>query len=505
MHLSSCEHPKLIRNPYTHDWQYVPCGSCSTCLTNRSFTLVQRLELECHYTKYKLFCTLTYDNNHIPRMQVFNGVALDSSFNHTSYERGLVRFKLQDCLMQDKDFKFLDKIGNSFPYLSHYDAQCFIKRLRINLYRLVKKEHKDEKESLLRFFLCGEYGPRNYRPHFHVILLTNSEFASSHLESLVRKSWTFGFIDTSFIANTASSYVAQYVNCTSYLPAFLRKREIRPFCHYSRCPTIGYSYFGIEKMQEIFNTCTPTFDYPDFEQRKFSTCPLWRGIEDRIFPKLPKFSRLSHSSRTSLYRLALEFPWFTVKNFERWAKGSLHVDERHALLRDLTDNFMLQSTLWRIWYMSKHVVFYSSLFGVSVETYVNHIEQYYKNKDYVKLKEQYKFSEEFTKEHDSKYLVHFDRFWLKMVSQFDASSSKCLPEFIRICSQLRSFGIDPDLFYSADLTKRDIYRKSFSLAMCPDFYEMVANRNKIVQDTTKTKKKNDYLASHGLCLSDLYG
>ena len=48
---------------------YIPCGHCPECVAMRQNQLVQRVENEAKYS-YLYFCTLTYDNKHLPRYTV---------------------------------------------------------------------------------------------------------------------------------------------------------------------------------------------------------------------------------------------------------------------------------------------------------------------------------------------------------------------------------------------------------------------------------------------------
>lgn len=113
---------------------YVKCGKCYVCQQKRvsswGFRLVKHSEL---YTN-GLFITLTYDNEHIPISK--NGYAT------------------------------LNKGQNS-------DLTAFFKRLR----KLIPKG-----EQKITYYACGEYGTKNKRPHYHVIL-----FGATW--ELVEKAW----------------------------------------------------------------------------------------------------------------------------------------------------------------------------------------------------------------------------------------------------------------------------------------------------------------------------
>ena len=501
MHISNCLHPKKIRNPYTHEVMYVPCGKCEACVNSRALHWVQRLDAESRMHQYVLFFTLTYDNCHLPRLHVLGDCVYEPDYRCAS-DRPRVSFNIKDCSPGKADLSYLNKMSQvGIPYLNHYDAQCFIKRLRQSLFRHFKKYNYEIEKSFFKFYLCGEYGPKNFRPHFHGILFFDSKEQASCIEGLIRKSWTFGFVDTSFVKNTCNSYVAQYLNCTSRLPAVLRHREIRPFAHYSKCPSLGSMYVDDSTLQQIFDNSSPSMLFADFKKRQFNHVPLWRVFEDRLFPKCSRFGDLSHFDRVALYRVATYYPFESASEFIEWCKESGCKNEHlHALLSDMSDKFTKESPLYRLYFISLSVWSLSILFKVDISTYVSHIEDYYKNVEYEKLKSMYQFQQDYTNEGKPvQDLVWFDRFWLDSVRpnvEDDLLWRSLRPNFLAnkvICYQLESYGIDVEKFYSADLTEQNEYFDSLSFFKCGDYLDYKVNAEKIYKDNTKTKKKNDYL------------
>lgn len=90
------------------------------------------------------------------------------------------------------------------------DFQLFMKRLR-----------KALPDQLIRYFHCGEYGSRYYRPHYHALLFNvgfkdrvyqkhtkagSPIYRSALLESL----WTDGFSSTTDVTFGSAAYVARY-------------------------------------------------------------------------------------------------------------------------------------------------------------------------------------------------------------------------------------------------------------------------------------------------------
>lgn len=96
------------------------------------------------------------------------------------------------------------------PSLHYRHFQLFMKRLRKHVGRPI------------RFYMCGEYGDQNGRPHFHACLFGwtppdqvlfkalpsgSSLFTSATLEGL----WPFGFASVGELTLESAAYVARYV------------------------------------------------------------------------------------------------------------------------------------------------------------------------------------------------------------------------------------------------------------------------------------------------------
>lgn len=135
----------------------LPCGQCIGCRQERSRQWAVRVMHEAALHPYNSFLTLTYSPEHLP------------------YGDTLVKSDLQN----------------------------FLKRLR--------KYHK------VRFYACGEYGPVNGRPHFHVCLFGyhfpdrvpfgSNFYRSAELESL----WRLGNSSVGDVTFDSAGYTAGYI------------------------------------------------------------------------------------------------------------------------------------------------------------------------------------------------------------------------------------------------------------------------------------------------------
>lgn len=72
----------------------------------------------------------------------------------------------------------------------------------------------------LRYFHCGEYGPKNLRPHYHAIIFNldfddkvpwmEKEGKITYTSDTLEKIWGMGFCTTSDVTFQSANYVAQY-------------------------------------------------------------------------------------------------------------------------------------------------------------------------------------------------------------------------------------------------------------------------------------------------------
>lgn len=290
-----CQYRSFITNRYTGARIAVDCGQCDYCIHKRAKKASMRVKTAGSAFKYSFFVTLTYDNAHIPLMscKVLHseyddvvGISGDihygdehhqyipvseyqcddnSMLRHIFFEQvqGTVPFdrEIKEYVpVKDNWFLSMDAIrsfiyktqavdktvypvaeqyglGNLIPFLNYVDVQNYIKRLRKHLFR------KLGNYETLHFYAVGEYGPVHFRPHYHLLLFTNSDKVASVLRYCHDKSWTFGRSDFQRSAGGASSYVASYVNSLSAAP--LLYRSCRAFRSKSRA-SVGFFEKGCD-------------------------------------------------------------------------------------------------------------------------------------------------------------------------------------------------------------------------------------------------------------------
>lgn len=276
-----CQNRSFITNRYNGARIAVDCGQCDYCIHKRAQKASMRVKTAGSAFKYSYFVTLTYDNEHIPLMscKVLHsdyedvvGISGDIHFGHEYHKyipvseyqcddnsalrhiffeqvQGTVPFdrELKEYVsVKDNWFLSMDAIrsfiyktqsvdktdypvseqygrDNLIPFLNYVDVQNYIKRLRKYLYKQLGSY------ETLHFYAVGEYGPVHFRPHYHILLFTNSEEVSKALRCCHDKSWKFGRSDFQIARGGASSYVASYVNSLSSAPLLYRScRAFRP-------------------------------------------------------------------------------------------------------------------------------------------------------------------------------------------------------------------------------------------------------------------------------------
>lgn len=214
-------------------------------------------------------------------------------------------------------FKLL-KLKVDFGYTENMSVYRFNRLIKNNReYEKKKKELLSELEEvrkyrseLLRYFLCAEYGPKTYRPHYHVLVFCNDETVSRLLPAAVAKSWPFSLDTTRPVEQVEStsravSYVSKYVTGNTDLPRILREKCTRTFYLASRRPCFGTISFDYEKVRSYYYRGTifdsvPVYD-KDGKLVEFADVRIPKSVLSRYFPKCSRFESLSYRDKLSVY------------------------------------------------------------------------------------------------------------------------------------------------------------------------------------------------------------
>ena len=441
MHLSPCLHPRIVRNRFTGEKIMIPCGKCDACCNLRTYMWSQKLVDESINWRYMIFFTLTYDENNCPLLFKSGKNKLNSLFRERNIK--LSDGKFHSFLIDDRFTVALPSANNDFeskyyrsrkfyPYVRFKDIQQFIKRLRSRIDYYDKAENKDLKKII--YFIASEYGSQSLRSHYHGIIFTNSQWVASNFRGLLSASWLFGNKDFSFArsAEKSASYVAKYCCKSSDIPAIYDDPQIKQFYTFSRSFSFGSCILSDSQVLEVFNEASPTVPRYDFKNSCFVDVPLYKSIENRLFPRIRGFDKLSVSSRNQLYGIWQSFSYCSFKRFKTVCKRLVFkprpllnwtydcLDYKHCLNAETLDYIKRcllldrdnasrgkdnDNNLKSLYYCSRKIVSFCVNRSVSLYYYVSQIDKYYKNKDAYRLNNQLQFEQEYSKFHPLSDLV----------------------------------------------------------------------------------------------------
>lgn len=221
----------------------LPCGQCIGCRAQRARMWALRAVHEAEMHDKNCFLTLTYDNENLPK---------DGSLNME-------------------------------------DWQLFAKRLR-------------ERCGRFRFLMCGEYGERTFRPHYHAcvfgldfvetrVRLPRSRGNPLWTSSVVLESWQKGHISIGELTYESAEYVARYVmkKLTGERSVIYGERR-PPFLNASRRPGLGSSW-----LERYISDVYPS-DEVRLDKRKFRPP---RFYDDRLSRELPELAASLKAKRIS--------------------------------------------------------------------------------------------------------------------------------------------------------------------------------------------------------------
>ena len=343
-----CQHRSFITNRYTGARIAVDCGQCDYCIHKRAKKASMRVKTAGSAFKYSYFVTLTYDNEHIPlmRCEVLHdeyedalSISGDKVFGYERHSyipvseyqpedssrlRHIFFTQVQGTVPFDREIKeyvpvrdnwflsmdairsFIRKtqavdnsvypvaekygVDNLIPFLNYVDVQNYIKRLRKYLYQSLGSY------ETLHFYAVGEYGPVHFRPHYHILLFTNSKEVSEVLRQCHDKSWKLGRSDFQIARGGASSYVASYVNSLSSAP--LLYRSCRAFKPRQRA-SLGFFEKG-----EVFADCEDV--YHAIEQK----------IDSVVNGRVYNFNGISVKSTSPMSYIRTLLPRFSSARYD---------------------------------------------------------------------------------------------------------------------------------------------------------------------------------------------
>lgn len=202
-----CTNPKYIErenkyptnsHPYSRFALVVPCGKCIDCLKTRQQSFSTRIYREAVKGDKLFFVTFTYNNEHLPlakrlvRIDKDSGESVDvSDYEIMNSEDGELLQQLRSeiaLLPSTSSARHVYRLvheTNTFlwrleatPTLNRLDVRNWLKKVRIQYKR---EFHVSLPE--FKYAVCGEYGPRGGRPHYHALFFGLSHFQLSWILS----------------------------------------------------------------------------------------------------------------------------------------------------------------------------------------------------------------------------------------------------------------------------------------------------------------------------------
>lgn len=371
--INKCYHPVRIKKGGS--WQQFNCDQCPACLKRKQSNWRNRLTHEINNSKASLFITLTYSNEHLPLVTYDKHSNEILMVSHSSFNRkGTVQYKLLTDSFIDKypnfkntftnhlstgysSSKFFNPITKQYEYedkteitFPHYvesrinsvvtynnsntfaivlrkDIQDFLKRLRTLLDRL---DGYDNRDKSFRYFICSEYGPETFRPHYHGTLHFNdSTIASICHSSLIAQAWRkhdiskaehFKISQWITTGKGCPAYVSKYVTCDANLPTALLSAPFKTFHVSSHATPIGSSAIDATAIGSAVRDTNLLYTqkYQDKDTGEFIVqqvsypSSLWR----RYFPQLLFARRISPSTISKLYQRIFDLPLYSdVPNY----------------------------------------------------------------------------------------------------------------------------------------------------------------------------------------------
>ena len=260
-----CLRPVLVRNPvfkskrWRVDSEYRelhkdeptvverPCGKCLNCRKRYQNEWAFRLQAEsAYYPSRTFFATMTYDDAHL----------------HTNYHVTLsdvqhrILVETGDWSLVRSEFPALIR-NKAFPCSNSHQAE-----IRSSCITLDKKVVDDffkrlRKSGLIfSYFVCGEYGDKFARPHYHIIFYTKDPFTYEEFQKRITPYWPYGDpleqkVDSinSFIDGIpVCKYVAKY--CTKQVGVDYKDAQV-PFALMSRRPAIGSKFLNLSQYRQL--------------------------------------------------------------------------------------------------------------------------------------------------------------------------------------------------------------------------------------------------------------
>lgn len=183
------------------------------------------------------------------------------------------------------DTKFVPISKKGYMTLDKRDVQLFMKRLR-----------KDNKNQL-KYYICGEYGSKTDRPHYHMILF-NADITT------IQDNWAKGQIHYGGVNEASVGYTLKYMMKEKKIPKHQNDDRLREFSLMSK--GLGKKYLTKE-MLEWHNADHVNRLYCNLKDGKKISMP--RYYKDKVFNRQQRGEQKEYFTnyhREQAERLALD-------------------------------------------------------------------------------------------------------------------------------------------------------------------------------------------------------
>ena len=182
------KHPKYVEGVWTTRHP-VSCGKCPVCRKNRCNEWVFRLMIEERYCIASHFVTLTYDTWSVP----------------------LTKNNMMTLHKGDKCYYRKGPKKGQWNGKYETDLQKYIKAIRKKNNEIADKKGIERPKVV--YWATGEYGDKNYRPHYHLIIFNVLD------SNIFAECWKKKYIDGKY----RQSGIVHIGNCTSDSVAYCLK------------------------------------------------------------------------------------------------------------------------------------------------------------------------------------------------------------------------------------------------------------------------------------------
>jgi hypothetical protein len=235
---TKCITPFYVKDKFTSEYIPVPCSKCPPCKKRRTSSWSFRLVKEGERSLSALFVTLTYNTEKVP--------------------------------ITDNGFMNLDKA----------DVQKFMKRLR----KLSNQK--------LKYYVCGEYGTKRMRPHYHLIIFNADKEKVELAWTLERKS--LGQIYIGDVNEASIGYTLKYMTKKGKIPMHYNDDRQKEFSLMSK--GLGSNYLT-EKMVKWHKNNIEERMYCNIKGNKKIAMP--RYYKDKIYTDFEKIRISNHIKEKS--------------------------------------------------------------------------------------------------------------------------------------------------------------------------------------------------------------